>query len=158
MFRKTGLVLGLTIITVGCGVARQAAAPSPATEARQVRAIYLGDFGRTADATETKLLMRSVLESEGQFTVVAEEREADAVLSGVVVLRRSSGRLQDARVLGELRLRVARSGDLLWQHRYVERSLQVPFDQPTPRELYERFARQMSEELHRTIGSITASR
>jgi hypothetical protein len=158
MNRRSSLVLFASVLAVSaCAPIASTTTSADAPAPRPVRTVYIGDLGRSADAEQARAAMRAELAERSQFVVVENERDADAVLRGLVVLRRRSERLEDARVLGHLQLVDANTGRLFWTHRYAERSMQTPMDQPTPRELLTRFARQMSEDLHRTAMAQAAA-
>lgn len=53
---------------------------------RQVRKIYVGDMGTTDEAARFRLLLQDQLAERG-FTVVDEQGDADAVLTGVLSVR-----------------------------------------------------------------------
>ncbi len=154
MTRSTWMAAAGVLLSLGCARGQvDTAVASSGDGMAATRTVYLGTFGRTADAEVAREQMRVALLEQGRFTVVDSEVVADAVIRGDVVLRRgSSGRLRDAQVFGELRLLRARSGRLLWQGRYEPRDVEPISNETVPAALIQRLVLQLSEDLHRAAG------
>lgn len=125
-------------------------ARAPVERVAEVRAVFIGTFGRTPDAEAARAEMRVALEREARFVVVESAQLADAMITGEVVVRRaSSGRPKDLRAYGELRMVRPDGGRVFWRHVYEPRDVEPQTIETTPTELIRRMVQQFSDDLHR---------
>ena len=133
MSRSSRMAVGMVaLLFAGCAQGRvETGAGSPGDGIEATRTVFLGTFGRTADGGVARDQMRAALEKEARFVVVETEAEADAVIRGEVVLRRAA------------------AGRLLWRNEDEPRDVVPISNETVPAELIHRLVSQLSEDLHR---------
>ena len=126
---------------------------------RAVKKIFVGELGRTDNADIVREKIKQRLNRTGVFSVVERKSEADAVLTGTVVIEKyfedgSDCRSNDLKTeaVGFFYLRAAATDELLWSYEYQPKAFDFAFYAHEAERVYNRVAESVVEKIRKDAG------
>lgn len=126
---------------------------------RAVKKIFVGELGRTDNTDIVREKIKQRLNQTGVFSVVERTNEADAVLTGTVVIEKyfedgSDCRSTDLKTeaVGFFYLRDAATGKFVWSYEYQPKAFDFAFFVHEAERVYNRVAESVVKKIRRDAG------
>jgi hypothetical protein len=154
--KKLFLLLMATFVLAGYANAQKG---ESFPKLRAVKKIFVGELGKTDNAEIVREKVKQRLNQTGVFSVVERKGEADAVLTGTIVIEkyfeddgdcRSSDLKTEA--VGFFYLRDASTDKLLWSYEYKPKAFDFAFYAHEAERVYNRVAESVVANMRKDAG------